>query len=145
MNDNYYNIRMHASAQTRHVSGAERIVFFDQIDDTVGELIARARSKTHEPDKITVTIENLGRKIPKSIKALDVFTVDVTDPEEGRSAALKVLGIAGITEQATGQAIRFLSAGAAPSGENMRGAMILDAQTGDRLEPDPTRGVRASR
>jgi 6-carboxyhexanoate--CoA ligase len=27
----------------------------------------------------------------------------------------------------------------------MRGAMIMDAQTGERLEPDPERGVRVSR
>jgi 6-carboxyhexanoate--CoA ligase len=43
------------------------------------------------------------------------------------------------------KAIALISRGAAPSGSTMRGAMIMDARNGERLEPDQERGVRASR
>ncbi len=42
-------------------------------------------------------------------------------------------------------ALNLLSNGAAPLGLNMRGAMIIDAVSGERLEPDHERGIRASR
>jgi 6-carboxyhexanoate--CoA ligase len=41
--------------------------------------------------------------------------------------------------------MELISKGAAPSGANMRGAMIMDAVTGVRLEADQERGIRASR
>jgi 6-carboxyhexanoate--CoA ligase len=41
--------------------------------------------------------------------------------------------------------MKLLDSGPAPSGGNMRGAMIMDASTGERLEKDPERGIRASR
>jgi 6-carboxyhexanoate--CoA ligase len=42
-------------------------------------------------------------------------------------------------------ALNLLSNGAAPFGIIMRGAMIIDAVSGERLEPDHERGIRASR
>ncbi len=140
-----YNIRMRASCGGKHISGAERIVSFDSIDIAVHELITRALGKSRTPDDIALHVEGLGNAPPRLLSALDVITVGTRDPEQGRSAASRVLQRAGVTRKAVDMAIGRLDRGASPSGGNMRGAMIMDAETGERLEPDRERGVRATR
>jgi len=136
---------MRASTGGKHISGAERIVSSDAIDVTISELVARARSKYKAPDQITVQIENLGTISPRLLTALDVVTIHAECPETGRSNAARVLHLAGVSNKAVETAIDHVLQNAAPSGGNMRGAMIMDAETGERLEPDQERGVRASR
>ena len=142
---NLYSIRMDATADGRHISGAERITSHEKIDHIVQELITRARSRTNTPDEIVIHIERLGDGTARSLTALDVVTVNVPDMHTGRSSASRLLEAIGISAQSAETGIGCLSRGAAPSGFNMRGAIIMDAQTGERLEPDQERGVRASR
>jgi 6-carboxyhexanoate--CoA ligase len=92
-----------------------------------------------------VKVESLGEQLPRGLTSLDVITVDVPDAKEGLSGAIRVLERAGISRHAATLAFDVLNKGAAPSGGNMRGAMIMDARTGERLEPGQERGVRASR
>ena len=75
----------------------------------------------------------------------DVRTVRVGSVEEGRAAALSMLIKAGVTLKAAHCAMDTMAAGAAPDGESMRGAMLVDAVSGTRLENDSQRGVRVSR
>jgi len=140
-----YSIRMRATAGNQHVSGAERIVVSEKIDDTVQSLVARAREKKFSPDQIVIHVEILGTMPLRMLSALEVVTVNSPDVTTGRSAASRILRSLDISEQAVLAAINHLSNGAAPSGRTMRGAMIIDARTGDRMEPDQERGVRASR
>lgn len=140
-----YSIRMRASAGGKHISGAERILPSDAIGISANELIARAMSKHRAPDQITLQIENLGNISPRLLTALDVVTIKSADPETGRSNASRVLHMAGVSNKAVDIATDHILGSAAPSGGNMRGAMIMDAETGERLEPDQERGVRASR
>ena len=142
---NLYSIRMRASDAGKHISGAERIVASAAIDRVVRELIARAMSKSHAPEQITVQVEDLGDTPPRFLTALDVVTINARDPEAGRSAASRLLHRTGVSSCAVNSTISLIIAGAAPSGGNMRGAMIIDSETGERLEPDQERGVRASR
>jgi 6-carboxyhexanoate--CoA ligase len=79
------------------------------------------------------------------LTALDVVTVNSPDMSTGRSAASRILQSLGISEKSIMAALSLLSKGAAPFGHNMRGAMIIDAVNGERLEPDHERGIRASR
>ena len=144
-NGNLYSIRMRASAKERHISGAEKIVSPGNIDAIVHELIARALNKGSVPDQIVVNVENLGNIPLRTLTSLDVVTLNTPDMTTGRAAASGVLRLAGVSEQAVEAAMSHLGKGAAPSGGAMRGAMIMDAGTGERLEPDPERGVRASR
>lgn len=72
-------------------------------------------------------------------------TVQVDDFETGRRAASSLLRLAGISDTAIAVAMRALSEGPAPGGKAMRGAMLIDGQTGERLESDAARGVRVSR
>jgi 6-carboxyhexanoate--CoA ligase len=128
-----------------HLSGAERIAPAVKIDEVVRELVARAMSKNAVPDQIAVKVESLGDQLPHRLTSLDVVTLDVPDAEAGLSGAVRILERIGISRHAAGLAVDVLNIGAAPSGGNMRGAMIMDARTGERLEPDQARGVRASR
>ncbi len=140
-----YSIRMRAIAGNQHVSGAERIVLMEKIDDTVQSLVTRARGKKFTPEQIVIKIESLGTVPLRTLTALDVVTVNAPDITTGRSVASRILQSLNISEQAAMAAINHLCNGAAPSGRNMRGAMIIDARTGERMEPDQERGVRASR
>jgi 6-carboxyhexanoate--CoA ligase len=145
MGDELYSVRMRASVSSRHVSGAERIVALGRIDEVMRELTARAMNKTAAADEIVVTVESLRGLTLLSLEALDVITVNAPGAEAGRAAAVRVLQLAGVSTQAALTAIDTISKGAAPSGGIMRGAAIMDAQTGERLEPDLERGVRVSR
>ena len=139
-----YSIRMHASDNGRHVSGAERITSDDSINGISQELVMRAIKKIPIPEKIIITIERLG-DIPRPLTALDVVTIHAPDMTTGRAAASRVLQSVGVSGEATTKALESLSRGAAPRGGNMQGAMIMDAQSGYRLEQDPDRGIRVSR
>jgi 6-carboxyhexanoate--CoA ligase len=136
---------MRASIGDRHVSGSERIIFREKIEGTVEELVERAMRKGCTRDQVTISLEPLRDALIHRLTALDVITLSAPDVQAGRKAASRVLQRAGVSAQAVLAAISHLSAGAALSGGNMRGAMIIDAQKGERLEPDRERGVRASR
>lgn len=136
---------MHASLSEKHISGGERIVAGQSIEMTVSELVRRAMGKQSPPDRITVTVEDLRDVQPKKLTALDVVTVHADSPGRSRAVASMILETVGISPVSVEKAIFFLSSGASPSGENMRGAVIMDARTGERWEPDHERGIRASR
>lgn len=140
-----YSIRMRASTGERHLSGAERLVPGEKIAVTVQELITRARGKGIDPDHVVVTIDSLQGAFIRTIQALDLTTVALPDVSSCRNASRQVLLAAGVSPAASESAFQLLDAGPAPSGRTMRGAMIMDAVTGRRLEPDRERGVRVSR
>lgn len=140
-----YSIRMRASLNGDHISGAERIAYSKSIDDIVSSLLVRARSKDNLPNNITINIECLQDLPVRFLTTLDVLTVNAPDLHDGRKAAARTLTNLGISEQAATRAITLLSRGASPSGKTMRGSLIMDARNGERLEPDQERGVRASR
>ena len=140
-----YSIRMRASFRERHVSGAERIVPHDRIDATMRDLVARARDRELEPDRIIVSVDAIDAHTLRHLTSLDVTTLETPDYRSGRDYAARILKLAGVSEQAIASARELINKGASPSGANMRGAMIMDAVTGERLEPDQERGIRASR
>ncbi len=145
MTDKLYSIRMHASQEGRHISGAERITTAERIIMTAGELMRRALDKGTPPDHISIVVNNLQDRSLREMKALNIVTMHLPDMRDCHAAAARILQKTGVSERAVLSAVRFLGTGAAPSGGNMRGAIIMDAQSGERLEPDRERGVRASR
>ncbi len=145
MTDNLYSIRMHASQEGRHISGAERITTAGRIVTIAEELLHRALDEGIPLDHISLVVDSLQHHTFRGIKALNVVTMHLPDMHDCRAAAARILQKAGVSEQAVLSAIGFLRRGGSPSGENMRGAMIMDARSGERLEPDRERGVRASR
>ena len=131
------SVKMRASLSGLHVSGAEKIVPVSSASKVASRLVERALS--HErgtPDFINVKIESLPSDI-LHLKALPVKTHAVATPAEGRALAARLLAEAGIANADEIMA-RF------PETHSLRGAMLLDADTLERLEPDQSRGVRAT-
>jgi len=136
---------MHATREGKHVSGAERIVLHDRIEAVVKELEERALERGCTRDQISLTVEPIQPPVSYRVTSLDVITLTVEDPDTARVLAGRILQRAGVSGQAIRSAIDHINAGASGSNENMRGAMIVDARSGARLERDTDRGVRASK
>jgi len=135
-NDALYTVKMRASQNGTHVSGAERIVPAAAASKTAASLVARAINHSKGvPDFINVKLERPSEIL--QLKSLEVSTHTAHTPAEGLAIAAKLLAKAGVSRVAEIMA-RF--------GEthSMRGAMLLDADTLERLEPDKARGVRAT-
>ena len=131
-----YGVKMRASLGGVHVSGAERIVDAKRIAPTLSALARRALG--HErgvPDSINLKVEAQSDVL--RIKALPVTTFTVADAAEGWAKVAEILSVAGFvrTREICGLFKETYS---------MRGAMLLDADTLERLEPDRERGVRAT-
>ena len=131
-----YGVKMRASLGGEHISGAERIVPPWRIAGTLSALCRRAFG--HErgaPDSVNMKVEALGEV--SRIRALPVFEVKVPDAAAGWARAVEILSAAGVSRAAE-------IAGLFTSAHSMRGAMLVDADTLERLEPDHARGVRAT-
>ncbi len=131
---------MRASLEGRHVSGAERIISEEDIPSTLCELLRRPG----EHDFLKLTLERL-EGVEEIAFDLSISSHKFNSVEEGREFALKELVRSGVPEWVVKKGIELLSKGANPKGGNMRGAVLLDIETGDRLEPDPERGIRTVR
>lgn len=145
MADPLYSIRMRAERDGGHVSGAERIAPAAELAGLAAALVSRALAHGNGvPDAVHCHIERLPDVVP--CRPLpDIRTYLVPDVSAGRSCARALLQNAGVALPAAAAALNQLAAGPAPGGRVMRGAMVVDALTGARLEADPARGVRVSR
>lgn len=131
-----YSIKMRASSRGAHTSGAEKIVPPSAVASTAARLAARALSHPKgTPDFINIKVESQNDIM--HIRSLDVSTVETASAEEGRARAAELLTAAG-----AGRADEIMAL--FPQTYGMRGAMLLDADTLERLEPDRERGVRAT-
>ncbi len=132
-----YSVKMRASREGQHISGAEKIVPARRVAAIASQLAERALSHPKgDPDFINIKVEAQPRQI-RRVKALSVTTHETRTPEEGLSLAAELLAGDGITR--IGEIMNRFS-----ESHSMRGAMLLDADTLERLEPDPERGVRAT-
>ncbi len=137
-----FSVRMRASKNNKHISGAERLVGEEEIKSTAQSLIERALS--HEkgrPDFINISVEEIKTHV-KTLPSLPVSLLHAENADEGKKAAKQILLHLGIPELCIEKAFLLLENGV--DGESMRGAIVMDMQ-GRRLEPDKQRGVRASR
>lgn len=139
-----------ARAGDEHVSGAEMIVAHDLADETSGpaavskEIASAAESMVQralqhsrgDPDDVTVTVERLSSP-PCRIEALPVVTLDIDG--EARHVAGELLSRAGVTDAALTRGFEMIRSETAK-----RGAALVNAADGSRLDPNPTRGVRVT-
>ncbi len=140
-----YSLRMRAERDGGHCSGAERLAAAGELPGLAAELVSRALACSGgPPDAVHCTIDRVtGELVRWPLPA--VHTLTVSDWRAGRECADALLQRAGVAPSAVSTAMTLLAAGPAPGGRVMRGAMILDAASGERLEADPLRGVRVSR
>lgn len=141
-----YSVRMRASKKGRHISGAEKIVSEQSLEDNVQQLLMRAREHSQgQAEEINIAIEQLDAAEFKQLQSLPITTINVNDYQTGRKEANYLLSNLGLESKIVDQAIDLLAAGPNPDGENMRGAVLLDIETGCRLEANKYRGVRATK
>lgn len=133
-----YSIKMRASKGELHISGAEKIVAEEDVETYCARLLQRAMEHSKgKPDRINVKVEAIDEAEITFLDALPVTTIPTQNAEEGMETIrsfLKQLCIVPIDE--------ILSIW--QESYAMRGAILLDADTLERLEPDRERGVRAT-
>ncbi len=135
----YYSIRMRASLDGRHISGAEGIYRADEIASIVRQYSERAlRHQKGRAEEIRLAVDRL-QETPRRISSLPMCTLNTKNPKDALRSAEAILSAVGISERAVDEAFRTLS-----SGITMRGAMLMNLD-GVRLEPDLFRGVRVTR
>lgn len=125
----------------RHISGAERIVADEVLDEEVLSMIHRARCHDRgSADFIQVKVEAVEENQISYVPLLGFYQVDTTTKEEGRQAARKELARIGVSDAAISKGFALLDA----LTDSVRGAMVLDAVSGERLDDLAERGVRCS-
>ncbi len=135
-----FSIKIRTSKEGKHISGAERIVKKDFINETVLTLLNR--QKDRDFDFSNVKIEKIKEK-PKIVeKSLKITNKTFSSWEEGKEFALEILkDILKKDKKWIDNFITLLYKGAAPDNNNMRGAMIVSLK-GKRIEKDKYKGVR---
>ena len=137
MNDaRLFAVKMRAARKGEHVSGAERIVPARDVPALAATLAKRALHHSKgAPDEIHLKAEEAQDML--HLDALPVKTYVTHTPEEGMACAARLLAATGVAR--IDEIMALFSETYA-----MRGAMLLDADTLERLEPDRARGVRAT-
>lgn len=145
-----YSIRMRASLDAahedggKHITGAERLVCEEQIDDVVLSLIKRAYKRGVSIAHTHITIDRIETLEIKTTPCLDLKLSDIPDAQMAHMVASNLLIETGISEAAIAQAFSGLFYGFYNS-QAIRGAALLDSITGHRVDKPIDRGVRASR
>lgn len=123
-----------------HISGAEGICSRAALQRIAREYVNRAITHPRgRPDSIVITIEELKKPL-RSITALPLMTVKCGSSSRAESIIGKLLTESSVSTKAITSALSILQ-----NKETMRGAALLLASSGRRVEPDMQRGVRASR
>ncbi len=123
-----------------HISGAEGIFESALTAEVVERYIMRALNHPRgKPDKIEIKIERI-KAAPKKIGSLPVMTITCRSTHAARRHIRDLLLLAGATDAAIENALKVVY-----SPRVMRGASLICASSGKRIEPDRRRGVRASR
>lgn len=138
--EKFLNIQEKNGKNTEHISGAEKILTEDELPGQMATLLQRAlHHGKGKADFVNLKIEALAEKDIKYIDSLPISTCQTNSPAEGRQVMLEVMEQLDIPRE-RGEKILSLFR----QTYNMRGAMLLDADTLERLEPDQARGVRAT-
>ena len=137
-----YSIKMRASQKIKdkniHISGAEKIIDKSNIKICTDSLIKRALAHENgEADFINIKIENIKKEDVIELQALPVINEPAATKEEGFTILKNYLDDLGIKKSS--EILKLIKKCA-----NIRGAILLNINTFERMEPDFTRGIRAT-
>lgn len=126
----------------RHISGAERLVAPADLAEITQQMIARALSHSRgTADFINIKVEAVPPERIHTVPLLPVRTQASADVQAGRLAARAELLKAGVNAAAVDAGFNQLLS----LSDSMRGAMLLCARSGRRLDSEGMRGIRVSR
>ena len=141
-----YSVRMRAAQGGphekggHHISGAERIVKLEEVGAIAQSLADRALHHSKgTADFINITVDLIP---PEKIRYIDCLKVEehkTSSISESHQLAIELLDDPAISKTAVHKAISMLKR----LDRSMRGAMLVDAITGERLDTG-NRGVRVS-
>lgn len=129
---------MRSSLAGSHISGAERLSDTLELPQLTAAMTSRALC--HDKgvaDNIHITVEKIESDAVSTVPALEPVQTDNASPESAQALVATLLKDAGITAAEQAVALAYSLTG-------LRGAALVDAATGQRLEPDLARGVRVS-
>ncbi|WP_297887493.1 6-carboxyhexanoate--CoA ligase [Sulfurihydrogenibium sp.] len=132
----YYSIKMRATLEEKHISGAERITTKDKINSVITQLLERPSYY----DFMNIKVQKIS-EIQFIEKSLNIKTIKTNDYQHANQLAIEILKNQGIPQEVSTSCINLIHHGASPDGGNMRGAMIVNIE-GERLEKDKSRGIR---
>lgn len=137
-----YSIKMRANRNNNgipeHISGAEKIVYEQEIEYYTSQIVNRALNHSKgKVENINIKVELLQKNKIKYLKALPVTTIISDTVENGWNSILEILSKLGISNGK--DILNMLS-----QTYSMRGAMLLNVNNLERLEPDFARGIRAT-
>lgn len=131
-----YSVRMRAAQGGaheqggRHISGAERLVAAGNIEPIIAAMVDRAFTHSRgQADFVNLTIEKVNREEVVTVPLLPMRQIQVADMVAGRQAALEQLQAAGVALMAANLGMELLSG----LPDSMRGAILVQAHTGERL------------
>ncbi|WP_195250968.1 6-carboxyhexanoate--CoA ligase [Romboutsia sp. 1001713B170207_170306_H8] len=135
-----YSIKMRSSKNDEHISGAECIVDEYNLEDAVFILLKRARNHSKgKSDFINIKIEEISKSKLEFVNPLEVTTIETNDIFESLECIKYILNKLGIDNDKSIKILKLFR-----EIKNMRGAILLDINTLERLEEDRTRGIRAT-
>lgn len=135
-----YSIKMRGSKGDEHISGAEKIVKKENIDNVVKALINRAF--THKKGKsnfINIKIEKIDEEEISYINKLSVVNVESKNVMEAKEIILEVLESLKLDKDKGERILNELY-----EIRNMRGAKIINIDTLKRMDLYEDRGVRVT-
>lgn len=141
MNEELYSVKMRANkseeGRTQHISGAEKIVPKDRLEEICSQLLQRALCHSKgDPDFINIKIEKIKEEVPV-IDALPVTTREAATSQEGIRILKSLMEQSGIIH--TDEILARMK-----DTWGMRGGMLLHVDTLERMEPDRDRGIRVT-
>ena len=125
----------------KHISGAERILREDEVEQELINVYRRAI--THErgkPDFINFKIEEIDEDDIIYKKRLNINQHHVNSKEEGLNLAKELLKENSVSEESAQKGIQSLL----NLSESMHGAMLIDKDTGERIDNKGIKGVRVT-
>jgi 6-carboxyhexanoate--CoA ligase len=125
----------------RHISGSERIIEKGAVNDEVLAMLERAKNHQRgEADFISIKVELIKKEQIQYRQLLAFSECRAASVEEGRKVALQELEAAGVTSVAARKGLQAIAA----LPDSMRGAMLVNAVTGARMDRLGVRGVRVT-
>lgn len=139
-----YSVKMRSSKMkgnlTEHISGAESISNEENLKEVISLLIKRAFNHPKgKSDFVNIKLEEISKDEITYIDPLPVTTVNVENYLEGFNIVTNILENMGIDKSKSDNIVRTIR-----SISNMRGAILLDINTFQRLETDKQKGIRAT-
>jgi 6-carboxyhexanoate--CoA ligase len=141
--DYLHSLRLRAvGVDGRHLGGAERLVPTPSVPGALAELETRARRHGPRLRAWTVRLDRRPAAEVGRATLLPLSLPPASGPAATRRLAEELLARAGVSPAAREAAFAGLTAGFAPGGGALAGAVLLHADTGERLRAGDPRGVR---